>query len=294
MELNASSRRTILFANTINLLIGLYFVLLAISALITLRWYHQITYEVRQTDMRTFSTTSYAAFVILIMEGLLLIIIFAFSLIGFRSRVYYSTNTVDNCGDNNTKVIVLEDRHIPDGDRSCVGCSDDQEDQGRVSASNRRYGSPTLVMRDSSFPQHSSFQIYCWSFTHVLASSGLIVILTIWLANTGELVRQTISQQLEYSYARYQFSNRSNHFSIMIDGMQDLNSCCGLFHYSDFPHRSSLISGLSYGNYPGSCCEKNVFGSNARVICKPEDIIRVRQTVSVLVAYGILSYVLVK
>jgi len=131
--------------------------------------------------------------------------------------------------------------------------------------------------RDKPQVSKSSLAGKCFvSMIYLLACIILVVIIIIWLVNSGELVRESISSQLDMAYARYQFSNRSNYYSIVIDGMQDINNCCGSLDYTDFPHQRT--TGLSSGLYPGSCCGKNIFGVNARVLCTPEDIWRARQT----------------
>lgn len=245
--MKSALRRSVLIGNFLNLLIGVHFVVVAIVSLIKLRWYHQITIVVRVRNSYT-TTTSYLAFVVLILVGLLLVAIFIAHLINSTARIYISSS---------------EDAIKPEAD----------------DAVNREsYGNQAAV-NTSIISAQSKSQVFGWTLIHLVAAIGLVAIIAVWSLNSGELVRQTISTQLEQAYSKYQFTNRSNPYTIAIDGMQDINTCCGSFDYTDFPHQR--VSGLSNGNYPGSCCGKNIFGNNARVICTPEEIVYVRQTASI-------------
>lgn len=293
----STRKRDILVANIFNLIVGVYFIIIAVVSLIKLRWYHQITIAVRIRHVIALTSTSYFAFVILIAVGLLLIGIFIASSLTYTARVYINTNekttititknSPESNQSNLNKTTLTKDLNVPNKESStCQKSSPTIRPKSsiQVDGAIHQYvtedspGLSPMISINSSMPHESQSRVYCWTFWHVIASFGLIVILTIWLINRGELVRQTISNQLEYSYSMYQFTNRTNDYSVLIDGMQDINNCCGQFDYSDFPHLG--ITGLSYGHYPGSCCGKNIFGSNARVICKPEEIIYFRQTVS--------------
>lgn len=278
------TRRAILLANAFNFIVGLYFIIIAIVSLIKLRWYHQITITVRMRHMFALTSTSYFSFVILIAIGLLLITIFIASLLTYSARIYISPK--------NQPPIVEAKVHNKINDSKIIASNIGSDDGSRQTTSPEHVPISSATIRivpdhrayrvhNSVMPTESDSQIYCWTFWHLMASLGLIVILTVWLANRGELVRQAISNQLEHTYSKYEFTNRTNYYSVLIDGMQDINNCCGQFDFSDFPHLGS--TGLSYGHYPGSCCGKNIFGSNARVICKPDEIIFSHQTVSIMI-----------
>lgn len=237
-------RKIILIGNILNFLVGISFILVSVILLVKLRWYHQLTYAVQARQSLT-SSTSYIAFFIPIIVGLLLAGAFLASLTQFREQVTVSFH----------------------------------EDQaGSVNQTNPKTQVEQVVVEEG-VRKPSRIGFCGWILTHTIASLGLTAILFIWPMNSGELVRRSVSLQLEQALSKYQFTNRSNPFSIAVDGMQDINECCGSFEYTDFPHQR--LSGLSSGNYPGSCCGKNVFGNNARVICTPEEIIFNRQTVSI-------------
>lgn len=242
------SRRTILTVNTLNLLIAIHFVIVATVSLFILRWYHHLTVVVRVRYIYT-STTSYLAFIALILVSIILIILFIVSSIKFSGRVNISTD---------------ED--------AVTSLPTDTNQQVDSTSPKINYGS------NDGKRSSGEADVCLWTLAHSIASIGFIGVLMIWLLNYGEPIRQTISAELEQAFSRYQFTNRTNPYTLAIDGMQDMNDCCGSFDYTDFPHQR--VSGLSSGNYPGSCCGKNIFGNNARVVCMPEEIVKVRQTVS--------------
>ena len=260
-----ATRRALLLANCFNLLVAIYLIIIAIVALIELRWYHQLTVTIRVRHFIT-TATSYSAFFLLIFVGLVLAGIFVASTLSLKtsSKTTTTTTTYVNPDENNAASQEQFQSQTKSRRRIILRQATRSEDEDGDEAATQTLSSNTRVI--------------CLIFFHLLASVGLVVILVVWLCNTGELVRDSISAQLELAFARYQFTNRSNHYSIAIDGMQDTNNCCGSMDYTDFPHQR--VSGLSPGHYPGSCCGKNVFGVNARVLCIPEEIWRARQTVS--------------
>lgn len=252
----SAAKQASLLANSFQLLVAVYFIIIAIVSLVQLRWYHQLTITVKVRHIIT-SATSYFAFFILIFTALILIGIFVTSSISLSPKSYISPSD--------------EIAHV-DGDL---------QQHHHETLVKRRLDTPLsnkIVLRNSSWPETSNSSVCCSILVHLVAAVSLVIILVIWLLNTGELVRDSISTQLDSAFAKYQFSNRSNYYSVAIDGMQDINNCCGSLDYTDFPHQRS--SGLSNGHYPGSCCGKNIFGVNARVICTPEEIWRAKQTVS--------------
>lgn len=260
-------RRALLLAHVFNLLVAIYFIIISIVALVQLRWYHQLTVTIRIRHVVT-SATSYFAFLILIFAALTLIIIFIINTVNLSPRTYVSPgqDAIDPQQPSSSEMA----------GQLTSGATETATKQrfGASSPLNNR----SLVLIDSTTAIATNTRICSSIILHLISSVSLIVILVIWLLNTGELVRDSISTQLDSAFAKYQFANRSNHYSVAIDGMQDVNNCCGSLDYTDFPHQRS--SGLSGGHYPGSCCGKNMFGVNARVICVPEEILRARQTVS--------------
>lgn len=280
-----STRKALLLAHVFNLLVAVYFIIIAIISLVQLRWYHQLTITIKVRHIVT-SATSYFAFLILIFAGLILIIIFLLNAINFNKKRY--VNPVNQDAVNLTTITseqpvssVLTHDVVSNPTRG----AESGQDSSRLSPMSNRINnnnSSRLVFQDSTATTDvSTNSKVCFSILlHLFSSISLIIILVIWLLNTGELVRDSLATQLESAFAKYQFANRSNHYSIAIDGMQDINNCCGALDYTDFPHQR--ISGLSSGHYPGSCCGKNIFGANARVVCTPEEIYRAKQTVSIL------------
>lgn len=251
-------RRALVLANTFNLMAAIYFIIISIVALVQLRWYHKLTVTIKTRHLVT-SATSYFAFVILIVAGLILIALFAVSAINLGARRYVGESSIGSGQElDNTNAKQRLDEQRP----------------GTASKSGR---SSRLVLRDAMMPHMSQTGALCSTLLYLISAISLVVVLVVWLLNTGELVRDSISTQLETALNRYQFGNRSNYYSIAIDGMQDINDCCGSLDYTDFPHHR--LSGLSSGHYPGSCCGKNVFGVNARVLCIPDEIQRAKQTV---------------
>lgn len=282
----SSMRKVRMLANIFNLLVAIYFIVISIISLVQLRWYHRLTITTRVRHVVT-SATSYFAFIILLVAAIILIIIFVASTISLSPRTYVSGQ--DAIGDR-THSTTSKERPILSESTAGRGGGGGSGGGGETSAS-RRSGEETtiglaqnsfvesrLILKDSSARHSSQSSLWCSIFLHLISSISSVVILVVWLLNTGELVRDSISTQLELAFARYQFANRSNHYSIAVDGMQDINNCCGSLDYTDFPHQR--ISQLSSGHYPGSCCGKNIFGVNARVLCTPEEIVRARQTVS--------------
>lgn len=294
----AGMRRALMLANVFNLLVAIYFIIISIVSLVQLRWYHQLTITIRVRHFVT-SATSYFAFLILIFAALVLIVIFFTSTVSFSPRSYVNPSGQDainlTSNDVGSSINTNTDQPHPpppppltDDEHEQISLAKQSKHQpisseGRVSSTgathmnniNRR--GRAIVFKDSiGKPSQSS--VCCSILLHLISSVSLVVILVIWLLNTGELVRDSISTQLDAAFLKYQFANRSNHYSIAIDGMQDINNCCGSLDYTDFPHQR--FSGLSGGHYPGSCCGKNIFGVNARVICTPEEIYRAKQTVS--------------
>lgn len=271
-------KRALLLAHVFNLLVAVYFIIIAIISLAQLRWYHQLTITIKVRHIVT-SATSYFAFLILIFAGLISIIIFVLNAIDFNSKRYVSPANQDAI---NLTTITSEQpvssAPTNDTESNLSGRGENERDSTRLSP---KMNNPRLVLEDSTTTTNiSTNSNICFSILlHLFSSMSLVIILVIWLLNTGELVRDSLATQLESAFAKYQFANRSNHYSIAIDGMQDINNCCGSLDYSDFPHQR--ISGLSSGHYPGSCCGKNIFGVNARVICTPEEIHRAKQTVSI-------------
>lgn len=260
-------RRALLLAHVFNLLVAIYFIIISIVSLVQLRWYHQLTVTIRIRHVVT-SATSYFAFLILIFAALILIIIFIINTVNLGPKTYVSPgHDAINSQPPNSSMA-----------------SGDQLTSVAETNTKRRFGAGSpindrpLVLTDSTTASLNNRRVCSSILLHLISSITLIIILVIWLLNTGELVRDSISTQLDSAFAKYQFANRSNHYSVAIDGMQDVNNCCGSLDYTDFPHQRS--SGLSSGHYPGSCCGKNMFGVNARVICVPEEILRAKQTVS--------------
>ena len=259
----SAKRRALLLANAFNLLAGVYFTVIAVVGLVQLRWYHQLTVTVRLRHLVT-SATSYFAFILLIFVALLLMAIFVASSLQAGGG---------GCGGQPA---------------SQVFSFQQQQQQRGGRRATRRVGQPQ-VAPDAGQSQEfeagrrapfvgSHAGACCSSLVYLLASLGLLLVLLVWLVNTGELVRESIMSQLELAFAKYQFFNRSNHHSIAVDAMQDTNHCCGSLDYTDFPRFRH--TGLSSGHYPGSCCGKITFGVNARVVCSAEEVWRAKQTVS--------------
>lgn len=139
------------------------------------------------------------------------------------------------------------------------------------------------VIHNNNFYSHnrqSNGDNGCTYFASVglyfVANIGFVIILIVWLLNTGEFVRESIMNQLNIAFDKYQFSNRMSYISVAIDSMQSVNDCCGNMEYSDFPH--SRISGLSPGHYPGSCCRKIPYGTDNRAVCNADEVSRAKQT----------------
>lgn len=273
-------RRALLLANIFNLLVALYFIVIAIVALVQLRWYHQLTITVKVRYLLT-SVTSYFAFFILIFAALLLIAMSVTSTLRLSPRTYISPSGEDAINlDQTTTESVNNAQNGTETNTNTTAKKRSDMAGARLSPlvdNKRRIVFGDSISADDTTTNTSAC---CSILIHLLAATCLVVILIIWLFNTGELVRDSISTQLDAAFAKYQFSNRSNYYTIAIDGMQDINNCCGSLDYTDFPHQR--ISGLSSGHYPGSCCGKNIFGVNARVLCTPEEIWRTKQTVSCL------------
>lgn len=283
------ARSALALANAFNVLVAVYFIVIAIISLVQLRWYHQLTVTTRVRHVTT--ATSYSAFALLLVAAIMFIIAFIIEACASSARTYVSP-TMDSTTatkNNNTSSAVAglaaeQSRPIsresfrlkPDDDNDALAPpnSPDQQQHRPTSRAQR------LVIRDAttkrSGGQRNFASLCCRISLHLIVSIVLIVILIVWLLNTGELVRESISSQLDDAFKRYQFANRSNRFSVAIDGMQDINNCCGSLDYTDFPR--SPNTGLGSGHYPGSCCGKNIFGVNARVVCTPEEVVRAKQT----------------
>lgn len=282
----STTRRSLILANIFNSLVAVYFIIIAIVGLVQLRWYHQLTITVRVRHVITL-TTSYFAFFILILVALVLLGLFVASALRLTSG-----NSATATTQRLTREPADQQTHGQDSRRNDLQADAEQHDETGAPAAGATQAGPAhirlelaparaaraIVFRNSSISDETNASICCSIALHLIATIGLIGILLIWLFNTGELVRDSISTQLDYAFARYQFTNRSNHYSIAIDGMQDINNCCGSLDFTDFPHQR--VSGLSSGHYPGSCCGKNIFGVNARVLCTADEIYRARQTVS--------------
>lgn len=89
-------------------------------------------------------------------------------------------------------------------------------------------------------------------------------------------MRTSVADTLNRAYEQYQIANRSNPYSVEVDGMQSINRCCGRQQFSDFPR--PRLSGLVSGRYPGSCCGKSLVGVDIRSAqCEPEEIRRAQQ-----------------
>lgn len=281
MKINGM-RRAIVLAHAFNLLVALYFIIISIVSLVKLRWYHQLTITIRVRHFVT-SATSYFAFLILIFAAIILVIIFVINAVNFSTKVYVSANQdAIELQRSNSPVEPISSAAIENYSSKQVSNDRLSPDSGAIrqlQQQHQQHSTRPLVIKDSTTASSSlSNQTVCCSILlHLLTSVSLIIILIVWLLNTGELVRDSVSTQLDAAFSKYQFANRSNHFSIAIDGMQDINNCCGSFDYTDFPHHQRM-TGLSSGHYPGSCCGKNIFGVNARVICTPEEIVRAKQT----------------
>lgn len=278
--MTATSRRALLLANIFNLLVAIYFIIISIVSLIKLRWYHQLTITIRIRHVVT-TTTSYFAFLILLSAAIIFITIFLISLINSGPKVYTGPSGQDAI---EQQVTTVEPASGSNHETLAKRKFDDMRQQAATvetaTTANQRF-----VIKDSSSRasgttsnNKNNSRVCCSILLHLISAINLLIILLIWLLNTGELVRDSISSQLDQAFVKYQFANRSNHYSIAIDGMQDINNCCGSLDYTDFPHQR--ISGLSSGHYPGSCCGKNIFGVNARVHCVPEEIVHAKQTVS--------------
>lgn len=267
----SSMRRALVLANTFNLLAAIYFIIISIVALVQLRWYHQLTVALRTRNSIT-SGTSYFAFIILIIAALLLIALFVVSAVNLGSKRYVSED-------------IGQDHQLPDTSVKQRLADDDVviARLGRAQ-SQMRSGTPMntghtkLTITNSIMPRMSQSSIVCSTLLYLISSISLVVVLVVWLLNTGELVRESIAAQLESAFPKYQFQNRSNHYSIAIDGLQSVNECCGIFTYSDY--RNPQRTGLASGHYPGSCCGKNPYAVNTRVLCLPEEILRAKQNVS--------------
>lgn len=251
-----NTRRALVLANIFNLMAAIYFIIISIVALVQLRWYHTLTVTIKTRYLIT-SATSYFAFIVLIIAALILIALFAVSAINLGTRKYVAESPLE-----------------PDESTGAKQRLDEQRPGTAISAAR----TSRLVLSDAIMPHMSQSGVFCATLLYLASAVSLVLVLVVWLLNTGELVRDSISTQLETALSRYQFGNRSNHFSVAIDGMQDINNCCGSLDYTDFPHHR--LSGLSSGHYPGSCCGKNIFGVNARVLCVPDEIHRAKQTVS--------------
>lgn len=275
----SAMRKALLLANVFNLLVALYFIIIAIIALVQLRWYHQLTITVNVRYLLT-SVTSYFAFFILIFAGLLLIAIFVTHTFRLAPKTASHVGPVLGGGGGAEDAIEATDgSHQTGKHRRVIVLKRRKHEEASLNEPEEAIITSSNIIGAESV---ESTSVCCSIIVHLLATTCLVIILIIWLFNTGELVRDSISTQLDVAYSKYQFSNRSNHYTIAIDGMQDVNNCCGSLEYTDFPHQR--ISGLSSGHYPGSCCNKNIFGVNARVICTPEEIWRARQTVSIFLS----------
>lgn len=295
-------RRALLLANVFNLLVGIYFIIISIISLVHLRWFHQLTMFAKVRHVFT-TATSYFAFFILIFAAVLLIAIFVMGAMSLSPRTYISPVITNDGSSQNPGITTTSvEQVVPI--RGYETSAKVQSDgfsvlDGRLSpavvaplTSNQR----GLVLKDAIEPRTLTTNARASSsiLLHLLTATSLVIIIVVWLLNAGELVRDSISTQLDVAFAKYQFANRSNHYSVAIDGMQAINNCCGSLDFTDFPRRRT--SGLSSGQYPGSCCDKNIFGVNARVQCSPEEIVRARQTsgcVTVLANYFDLISILI-
>lgn len=284
-------KRALLLANIFNLLIGIYFIVISIISLVHLRWYHQLTVAIRVKHIIT-SSTSYSSFIILLFESIILVLIFITNASFLTSKKYIAQNVGNNNSINLTTLSTTNDNN---NDKSQYNNNNNNQEQQETlvkqripvevaSSTTPATGISDMMQRQDRIVFHqktstsNNMNNYCSTFLHLISSICLIAILVIWSLNTGELVRDSISTQLDGAFLQYQFANRSNFFSVAIDGMQDINNCCGSLDYTDFPHQRT--SGLSSGHYPGSCCGKHIFGVNARVLCIPEEIKLAKQTVS--------------
>lgn len=300
-------RRALALANVFNLLVAIYFIVISIISLVQLRWYHQLTITTRVRHIIT-STTSYFAFLILLAVAIVLVAIFVIGSAKLSTKIYISSFKNQDATKAGPLPTTSTSTPTPTPPPMAVGQNMGESSKARDSQQRKRLlagdicpPAAGLTMRESSgsicggglrqatvteedLGNGDSSANFCSMLLNLIAAIGLIVVIVIWLLNTGELVRDSISTQLDFAFARYQFSNRSNHYSVAIDAMQNINICCGSLDYTDFPHQR--VSGLSTGHYPGSCCGKNIFGVMARVLCAPEEIVRARQTVS---SYKILA-----
>lgn len=289
-------RRALALANVFNVLVAIYFIVIAIISLVQLRWYHQLTITTKVRHIIT-STTSYFAFIVILVVAVLLIAIFMIGASKLSTKIYISSlrDQSEPAGEPNLTSHHQKPPPIEQQHSRLLTTTTTTTAATTTATTDGASGQP---MRggglDASHHQPDSSN-FCSMLLNLIASIGLIVIIVVWLLNTGEPVRDSISSQLDYAFARYQFSNRSNHYSVAIDAMQDVNDCCGSLDYTDFPHQR--ISGLSTGHYPGSCCGKNIFGVMARVLCTPEEIVRARQTTGCVVAianhYDLVSLLIV-
>lgn len=299
MKINGM-RRALVLAHAFNFLVASYFIIISIVSLIKLRWYHQLTISIKVRHFVT-SATSYFAFLILIFASIILMIIFVLNIINSSSKTYISPEqdainlqpvqtTFEPSVDANQQSI----KHTTASQSNPASATRVQ--QHHYHHQQQQVSARPLVITDSTRSRSlSNPNVCCSILLHLIASISLIIILVVWLLNTGELVRDSLSTQLDSAFSKYQFANKSNHWSVAIDGIQDINNCCGSLDYTDFPHGRG--NSLSSGHYPGSCCGKNIYGSNARgVVCLPEEIVKARQTsgcVSVLSNYYDLISLLV-
>lgn len=256
----SGTRRALVLAHVFNLLVAIYFIIISIISLVKLRWYHQLTITVKVRQIVT-SATSYFAFIILIVTAIILIAIFVLNAIKLTPKTYINSNQ-----DATTS------SPIHDSQQPVETAIKQRLDENRPKVVDK------FVIKDSISPQSTTSSICCSILLHLIASILLVIILVVWLLNSGELVRDSISTQLESAFAKYQYTERSNHYSIAIEGMQYINSCCGSLDYTDFPRQRT--SQLSNGYYPGTCCGKSVYGVLARERCSPEEVVRAKQTVS--------------
>lgn len=265
------TRRLLILANVFNLMVAVYFIIIAIVGLAQLRWYHQLTVAVKARYFITLAT-SYFAFFILILVGLILIGLFIGSTLQLVKPATHQQEFIFPTVDE------VEHQTGIDQNQAVENGQQQQQPQQPQQGVAKHQSASRVVLRQASLSDESQATVCCYIFLHLLVSVGLIIILVIWLYNTGELVRDSISSQLDYALARYQFSNRTNHLTIAVDGIQEINTCCGSLDYTDFPHQRN--NGLSPSHYPGSCCGKHVFAAQARVICMADEVVRSRRQVS--------------
>lgn len=251
--------------NVFNFIAATYLVIIAVVSIIKLRWFLTLTVSLKIRHAFTITTT-YFAFAVILLIAVLLVAISLTSTLNLLSRHYVSPE--EDAIHHLPAISTVQ--ATPTSSATSV-----KRPESRVHPDR---SSKHVIVKDSMGSRPSNARVFCSNFVHLILAMLLIVALIIWLLNTGELLRESIWAQLELAYQRFQFSDRTNHFTVAIEAMQDINSCCGLLIYTDFPHQR--LSGLSNGNYPGSCCGKSIFGFNSRSLCKPEEILANKQSVS--------------